>query len=80
MKKTTGASLILDGHLKSPWIIPMKKVIILLTILSLPISILCAEEEDDSNAKTSNLTPNAPKPVNMANPNKPAWLAEPHGK
>jgi hypothetical protein len=60
----------------------MKKIIILLTALSLPLSILCAEEEknDNDQKKSSNLTPNAPRPVTMANPNKPAWLAEPHGK
>ena len=58
----------------------MKKIITLLAVLTLPLSMLCAEEENDNDQKSSNLTPNAPKPVNMANPKKPAWLAEPHGK
>jgi hypothetical protein len=58
----------------------MKKIIILLTALSLPLSLHSAEGENDTDQKSSNLTPNAPRPVTMANPNKPAWLAEPHGK
>jgi len=50
--------------------------------LSLPLVLLRAEDKDQvqETQKSSNLTMNAPRPANMANPNKPAWLAERHGK
>lgn len=38
------------------------------------------QDEDQDNNRSSELTPNAPRKVTMANPNKPAWQAEPHGK
>jgi hypothetical protein len=50
--------------------------------LILPLSSLRAEngKEDQDNQKSSRLTMNAPRPNNMANPTKPTWLAERHGK
>jgi len=50
--------------------------------LSLPLVILLAADKDQiqETQKPSNLTMNAPRPINMANPKKPAWLAERHGK
>lgn len=38
------------------------------------------QDEDQDNNRSSELTPNAPRKVTMANPAKPAWQAEPHGK
>ncbi|MFA9196611.1 hypothetical protein EBY67_01925 [bacterium] len=60
----------------------MKRCLCLFLGLILPLSLLRAEndEKDQDNQKSSNLTMNAPRPANMANPNKPAWQAEPHGK
>jgi hypothetical protein len=37
-------------------------------------------EEDPANDRSSALTPTAPRKVTMANPQKPTWQAEPHGK
>jgi hypothetical protein len=37
-------------------------------------------EENEGNDRSSALTPNAPRKVTMANPQKPTWQAEPHGK
>jgi hypothetical protein len=60
----------------------MKIILCLFLGLILPLSLLLAEneEKDHDNKKSSNLTTNAPRPANMANPNKPSWQAEPHGK
>jgi hypothetical protein len=60
----------------------MKIILCLFLALILPLSPLRAEkdEKDQNNQKSSNLTMNAPRPANMANPNKPSWQAEPHGK
>jgi len=48
----------------------------------LPLALLRAEDKDQGQEtqKSSKMTMNAPRPANMANPNKPAWLAERHGK
>jgi hypothetical protein len=60
---------------------PMKRTILALLATALLLPTLHAEEDKDSNEnRSSNLTPTAPRPVNMANPNKPTWQAEPHGK
>lgn len=37
-------------------------------------------DEDGGSNRSSELTPNAPRKVTMANPVKPGWQAEPHGK
>jgi len=60
----------------------MKKTFIALLATSLLLAPLRAEDDDNSsdNDRSSSLTPTAPRPVNMANPNKPSWQAEPHGK
>jgi len=60
----------------------MKKSIMALMATSLLLTPIHAEDDDDTseNARSSSLTPTAPRPVNMANPNKPTWQAEPHGK
>ena len=59
----------------------MKRALFTLLTAILILSPLHAEEDHDSdNDRSSSLTPNSPRPVNMANPNKPTWQAEPHGK
>jgi len=63
-------------------ILLMKKILFCLAALGLSLPALQAQDrdEDRDNGRSSALTPNAPRQVTMANPNKPAWLAEPHGK
>jgi len=60
----------------------MKMTLCLFLGLVLPLPLLRAEndKEDQDKQKSSRLTMNAARPTNMANPNKPAWLAERHGK
>jgi preprotein translocase subunit SecG len=50
--------------------------------LILLLSLLRAEndKEGQDNQKSSSLTVNAPRPTNMANPEKPGWLPQRHGK
>jgi hypothetical protein len=62
----------------------MKKTILALTLIGLSLPCLQAQDRDTDgekdNDRSSTLTPTAPRKVTMANPVKPAWLAEPHGK
>jgi hypothetical protein len=57
----------------------VQKHILALLATTFLLANLHAEDQDDSS-KNSVLTPTSPRPVNMANPNKPTWQAEPHGK
>lgn len=60
----------------------MKKLLLALALIGLSLSALHAQDRDDDrdNDSSSQLTPNAPRKVTMANPIKPGWQAEPHGK
>jgi hypothetical protein len=58
----------------------MKIFVFLLTLLSLVINHPLAEDKDSDSGKSSNLTPTAERPTNMANPEKPGWLPQRHGK
>ena len=58
----------------------MKIFVFLLTLLSLVINHALAEDKDSDYGKSSNLTPTAERPTNMANPEKPGWLPQRHGK
>lgn len=60
----------------------MKKLLLALALIGLSLSALHAQDRDDDrdNDRSSQLTPNAPRKVTMANPIKPGWQAEPHGK
>ena len=60
----------------------MKKILLCLAVIGFSLPAVQAQDRDDDrdNDRSSTLTPNAPRKVTMANPNKPAWLAEPHGK
>lgn len=60
----------------------MKKILLSLTILSLTLPAVHAQDRDDDrdNDRSSALTPTAQKPRNMANPEIPGWQAVPHGK
>jgi hypothetical protein len=60
----------------------MKKLLLSVTLIGLTLPAVQAQDQDEDrdNDRSSALTPNAPRQVTMANPKKPAWLAEPHGK
>jgi hypothetical protein len=58
----------------------MKIFVFLLTLLFLVINYALAEDKDSDSGKSSNLTPTAERPTNMANPEKPGWLPQRHGK
>jgi hypothetical protein len=60
----------------------MKKILLCLAIVGLTLSAVQAQDrdEDRANDRSSELTPTAPRKVTMANPQKPTWQAEPHGK
>ena len=62
----------------------MKKTLIALTLITLTVPCLQAQDrdadKDSDNDRSSALTPTAPRKVTMANPVKPGWQAEPHGK
>ena len=60
----------------------MKKILICLARVGLTLPAIHAQDRDDDrdNNRSSELTPNAPRKVTMANPVKPGWQAEPHGK
>jgi hypothetical protein len=60
----------------------MKNLFCLFLGLILSLSLLRAEndKEDQANQKSSSLTMNAPRPTSMANPEKPGWLPQRHGK
>ena len=59
----------------------MKKILYLLTTMAL--TSVYGEDmnsSNDSSESSSNLTPTAERPPNMANPVKPGWLPQRHGK
>ena len=59
----------------------MKKILFLLTTMAL--TSVYGEDKNssnDSSESSSNLTPTAERPPNMANPVKPGWLPQRHGK
>jgi hypothetical protein len=58
----------------------MKIFVTLITLLSLVLNLPLAEDRDSDSGKSSNLTPTAERPTNMANPEKPGWLPQRHGK
>jgi hypothetical protein len=58
----------------------MKVFVFFLTLLSLVINHALAEDKDSDSGKSSNLTPTAERSTNMANPEKPGWLPQRHGK
>jgi hypothetical protein len=60
----------------------MIKILICLAVVGLSLPAVQAQDQDQDrdNDRSNALTPNAPRKVTLANPNKPAWLAEPHGK
>jgi hypothetical protein len=58
----------------------MKIFAALLTLLSFVFNLALAEDKDSDSGKSSNLTPTAERPTNMANPAKPGWLPQRHGK
>jgi hypothetical protein len=60
----------------------MKKTLLCLTLVSLTLPAVYAQDRDNDrdNDRSSALTPNAPRKVTMANPEKPAWQSTPHGK
>lgn len=60
----------------------MKKILLCLAVAGLTLAAVQAQDrdEDQANDRSSELTPTAPRKVTMANPQKPTWQAEPHGK
>lgn len=60
----------------------MKKILLCLAIAGLTLPAVQAQNQNDDreNDRSSELTPTAPRKVTMANPQKPTWQAEPHGK
>jgi hypothetical protein len=60
----------------------MNKILLCLAIVGLTLAAVQAQDrdEDRDNDRSSELTPTAPRKVTMANPKKPTWQAEPHGK
>ena len=60
----------------------MKKTLICLAIAALTLPIAYAQDRDNDrdNDRSSDLTPTAQRPRNMANPEIPGWQAVPHGK
>jgi hypothetical protein len=59
----------------------MKKIFCLLAAMAL--THVYGEDKNSSNESSessSNLTPTAERPPNMANPEKPGWLPQRHGK
>jgi hypothetical protein len=58
----------------------MKKILSLLLLTLLLAPVAPAEDDERDDNKSSNLTPTAERPPNMANPEKPGWLPQRHGK
>ena len=58
----------------------MKKVLSLLLLTLLLAPVAPAEDDERDDNKSSNLTPTAERPPNLANPEKPGWLPQRHGK
>ena len=63
-------------------VFPMKKLLLCVTLVVFTLPAVQAQnrDEDRDNDRSSELTPTAPRKVTMANPQKPTWQAEPHGK
>jgi hypothetical protein len=58
----------------------MKQLFLALVTSALLLAVTQAEEKNDDTDSSSNLTPTAERPPNMANPVKPDWLPQRHGK
>jgi hypothetical protein len=59
----------------------MKKILCLFVAMALtPVYGEDKSNNNDSSESSSNLTPTAERPPNMANPEKPGWLPQRHGK
>jgi len=58
----------------------MKQLFLALATSTLLLAVTQAEEKNDDTDSSSNLTPTAERPPNMANPVKPDWLPQRHGK
>ncbi|NBV97045.1 MAG: hypothetical protein EBT30_05790 [Verrucomicrobia bacterium] len=59
----------------------MKKILCLLATLALlPVYGEDKNSNGDATDSSRNLTPTAERPPNMANPPKPGWLPQRHGK
>ena len=58
----------------------MNKILPLLLLTLLATHLALAEDDQKNNDKSSKLTPTAERPPNMANPEKPGWLPQRHGK
>jgi len=61
----------------------MKNILLACVFVGLSSTPLLAQDRDedqDNRDRSSALTPTAPRKVTMANPIKPGWQAEPHGK
>jgi hypothetical protein len=59
----------------------MKMILCLIATMALtPVYGEDKKSSNDSSESSSNLTPTAERPPNMANPEKPGWLPQRHGK
>jgi len=60
----------------------MNPILICLVLVALTVPAVQAQDrdEDRDNDRSSELTPTAQRPRNMANPEIPGWQAVPHGK
>jgi hypothetical protein len=59
----------------------MKKILFLIAAMALtPVYGEDKNSGNDSSESSSNLTPTAERPPSMANPEKPGWLPQRHGK
>lgn len=58
---------------------PILLACVITVVATLP-SLAKNQDDQQDNNRSSELTPNAPRKVTMANPVKPGWQAEPHGK
>jgi len=56
------------------------KIASYLVLLAFALSPVYGEEKKNDSDSSSNLTPTAERPPNMANPEKPGWLPQRHGK
>jgi len=58
----------------------MKHLFVALATSTLLLAVTRAEEKNDNADSSRNLTPTAERSPNMANPVKPDWLPQRHGK
>jgi len=56
------------------------KIALYLLLLAFALSPVYGEEKKNDSDSSSNLTPTAERPPSMANPEKPGWLPQRHGK